>query len=872
MYCGKCGAWNPDGNYYCIKCGADLSQMITPKNYRLNPKLAETVSYFKPQMVIGERYKILRELGRGGRGVVYKALDLELSLTVAIKFLPQELVNNQEAIEDLKKEAKASMLLTHPNIVRLYNFEDQGKYKFLIMEYIDGYTLEQSLRRRKKFTLTETIEYAKQICAGLGYAHNRGVIHRDIKPSNIMKTHEGVIKITDFGIAANIDDCLKRITHTKVIGTPLYMSPEQLLGEPTDQRSDIYSLGVVLYEFLTGQPPFPGGDVRSRILGEEPAPIPDVPERINEAILKALKKNKEERWNSASELAQALEGKPRTVRLPTVEKERTTSIFERIKRKLTGKKEEKGIPHLRARRFDLLGWVKNALLLLWGVGFGFFLFKTHPSLSPMSQLAFGISLVAQSFLIGIISDSVPISAISVFALSFIPFFGYWKGGKPLLFPRGGYLPFLFSGVNTLSAVITTDFKLIKPTTSRALSSLRDLFIFWAAFAIGLVVLPLIEENGIRFEEGVVFFALALIFGFIARRFFIPPLATATVILCWGVWGIGFSYLLANFRELSSSVKIFFTLMPLSTFYTKLWEFPLLALGVYLLRRGIFTLAGYTRSGFAKAILGIFAVLLITAIALFLFLFIIFPDTGRGEMVLVPAGSFFMGTNLSDISQSHLSHKWDAEWFKNEQPQHKVFVDSFYIDKFEVTNRDYFKFLKETGYPPPPNWEKGRYPLGTGRHPVCDITLEDAKAYAKWAGKRLPTEEEWEKAARGEDKREFPWGNKDISISLFHLFTIYRCAYGEKEVGSTSAVGSHILGKSPYGTFDMAGNVAEWVDSPYRPYPGNRHKDVDYKKGFYVIRGGGWMSNPFFFRTPARAGMKPKQRSWEIGFRCVKPAN
>jgi len=240
-----------------------------------------------------------------------------------------------------------------------------------------------------------------------------------------------------------------------------------------------------------------------------------------------------------------------------------------------------------------------------------------------------------------------------------------------------------------------------------------------------------------------------------------------------------------------------------------------------------------------------------------------PPVSRG-MVHVPKGKSFMGTDAVDKDAKALQYGFRKPLYANVHPRRSINLDSFYIDKTEVTNREYKDFVVKTGHPAPVYWPGGSYPEKLTDHPVVDVSWYDADAYCKWRKKRLPTEEEWEKAARGTDGRTFPWGNEfDIKKTN---------ALGDHE--GTMAVGSYPEGASPYGALDMSGNVMEWVASWYVRYPGNDFIDEDYGEKYRVVRGGGWggvghYSLQVFVSTSYRNMFEPEERFNDLGFRCAK---
>ncbi len=259
--------------------------------------------------LVSGRYKISHEISRGGMAIIYLARDNVLEQDVALKVLPSELARMKKSVEDLKREARITMALAHPNIVRLYNFVDEPDVKYLVMEYVDGPNMDDVLERRGQLNEEEALRWAEGVAEGLQYAHERGVLHRDIKPSNLMMHNNEILKIADFGIARKMRNQMHKLTQSLRLGTPPYMSPEQLMGEYMDHRSDIYSFGIVMYECFNGTPPFFEGSVETQIMLKKAPELLDVPDHINKSIMRAISKHPENRWNSAKEFFQALKGK-----------------------------------------------------------------------------------------------------------------------------------------------------------------------------------------------------------------------------------------------------------------------------------------------------------------------------------------------------------------------------------------------------------------------------------------------------------------------------------------------------------------------------------------------------------------------------------
>lgn len=256
-----------------------------------------------------DRYKILEILGEGGFAKVYKAFDTRLERTVAVK----QILVTKKTRHRTHREAKTTALLNHPNVVTLHEFEQTEENFYLIMEYIEGITVEELLKRKSPLSISEAIAIGSQVCLALEYAHLNDVVHRDIKPANLMLLPDGRIKVMDFGIAKLISAAQSDEEH-EIFGTAAYMSPEQVNRELVDEASDIYSLGVVMYELLTGENPFRSDSTRSiifRILHGEPEPLselnPQVPDELSDVVLRAMDRDPGQRYKNAVEMRYKLE-------------------------------------------------------------------------------------------------------------------------------------------------------------------------------------------------------------------------------------------------------------------------------------------------------------------------------------------------------------------------------------------------------------------------------------------------------------------------------------------------------------------------------------------------------------------------------------
>ncbi|MGB9692822.1 MAG: serine/threonine-protein kinase, partial [Candidatus Sumerlaeaceae bacterium] len=258
-------------------------------------------------------YRLLRLLGRGGMGEVWLAHDTKLDREVAIKLMRRELMAREDAVKRFYREARAVARLNHPNIVQVYAIGEEGPIIYMVMEYVDGETVSQRLKRLGPLPLKECVNILLQAVEGLGYACARGIIHRDIKPSNMMISSDFRVKIADFGLAKIIEHDSQMTVAGTAIGSPNYMSPEQARGEEADHRSDIYALGISFYQMLTNELPFTGQTPLTVLLRQIQDPLPE-PEylkqlengRVLEVIKKMTAKNPEDRYQTYGGLAAAL--------------------------------------------------------------------------------------------------------------------------------------------------------------------------------------------------------------------------------------------------------------------------------------------------------------------------------------------------------------------------------------------------------------------------------------------------------------------------------------------------------------------------------------------------------------------------------------
>ena len=306
MFCPECGTWNRALAASCSRCSGALPEMAGPPIEKPDEEITSL------RRATGTRYRVLKRLGGGGMATVFLAEQMPLAREVIVKVLHAHLARDSEMTERFRREAEAAAKLVHPFICPVLDYGEMGETVYIVMPYLGGGSLADRVQRERCVAPQAVASAAAQVAVALDHAHQRGVVHRDVKPDNILFDEDGNAVITDFGIAtARFHG---RLTATgRAMGTPHYMSPEQAMGKLVDGRSDLYALGVVMYEALVGFPPFDGADAFSvgyKHVHEKPVPISEIDSRVPEPlaaiVMRCLEKSASERHDRGTALADAL--------------------------------------------------------------------------------------------------------------------------------------------------------------------------------------------------------------------------------------------------------------------------------------------------------------------------------------------------------------------------------------------------------------------------------------------------------------------------------------------------------------------------------------------------------------------------------------
>ncbi len=715
--------------------------------------------------VLEGKYHLECRLGQGGMGVVYKARHAFLKTQLAIKIILPDLVGNDpQLVTRFRQEALAAAAIRHQNVVGVTDYGViQGQIPFLVMEYVDGESLHDLLTREKVLAPERALELISAICSGVGAAHHQGIVHRDLKPLNIMICSDKpnmsqAVKILDFGLAkiksGELLGSFIQAQTTGLMGSPYYMAPEQWADDEPDSRSDVYSLGVMLFQMLTGDVPFKGSSIPAIMKKHISDPPPTFAElnlplsiELEQAVRHTLAKEKEKRTASVehmiAELKTAIEPVPIGIHTTSSGALPTAAINIRT----NPPRSKVFIDNVPVGESREDGWIT-----LNGIQSGnHFLRVSHSGFDDWQS--------------DVVCDGRPQQVIAELR----------SGAGKIPMPAAPTIAFNANTPHNFSS--TQDNKVDMQKTSVQV---------WDTGDQGIAVQSIPPK----------------------KKGFFSPLVLGAIallgLLALGGVGIGGAYMAGIFSKTISGPGVNNSPPPPIS--------PTPSPG------------GST------------------------------PGEIKGEMVQIPAGMFQMGRDDGDPKA---------------KPAHPVNVQAFWMDKTEVTDGEYLAFVTETSHVAPKHWSGGRPLPGTELLPVRHVNLEDAEAFAKWRSKRdglkyrLPTESEWEYAARNGAKAHFyPWGN-DWNAAA----TVMAVADAEP-----ARVGSKPDGKNEWGVVDLIGNVWELTSSDLTPYPGADVVDVKKPPGKRaVVRGGSAYEDPAKVKIDSsfRVDVAASQKEKNVGFRLVR---
>jgi serine/threonine protein kinase len=883
----------------------------------------ENQSIRDPYKLVGtnlKRYQIQGLVGIGGMGAVYRAQHEITKAIVAVKVLRPDLwMGDQESLSYFFAEATKTVALNHPSIIKVNDADitDDG-LAFMVMELLDGRTLETELKENGVVSLERANTLLELICDAVAYAHNKNVVHRDLKPGNIMlvkeENGEESLRILDFGIAKILSASANR-TNTRLFGSSYYVSPEQTMAHGRiDRSTDIYSLGVTLYEMLTGRVPFEG-ETEAQVIdmhrSQAPRPLrelrPEIPQAVEDVVLRAMAKNPQDRYQSAILLARAFQKAvnfaPGTLELRCIDLdsgEDISSATVYLNGRLAGQTHDGSWRHdnLMPRKYlieveapNYINWHRTVSL------------DSHEKLALVVELEsertsglFNSREVAE-LNAGIESADEEKRAVaetpsSETIATYPDMLSPALSDKPKVDPADDlYTEVIeFVSLHPVDALPENDRpesdrpESDRPESDRPESDRKDeraeIHVLRSSGDSPVSIPP---ENGRKPAGEINIDAIdgrpnsprvqsishLPIDEFLQEHdpgisktpsvVKLPPFPEPEQIPLRQrahklvlVVGVGLfilaayaflTWLLFNNRSQAHPIEIVTILPNCKVLVDNSSEYMTGDEGkitINGLESGTHTIK-VSKPGYSDVEQTITIPLsqplqpLIPGI--------IIPE----GMVFIPGGSFTMGRGKA--SQENPAG-----------PPHQVTVTPFFIDKYEVTREAYQKFIKATGHRAPSIWKNGTFPKGTGRWPVTGISWEDAQKYAKWAGKRLPTEAEWEFAARGSDKFIYPWGNKFGSDR----------ANIARETEQFTRAGSYPKGASQYGVYDLAGNAWEWTDSDFVPYPGSPFR-LEGCKRCKVLRGGSYVNSPEYatttYRLPYESTLLAEPNLY-YGFRCA----
>ena len=822
--------------------------------------------------VLDGRYQLMKRLGQGGMGVVYKARHSYLKTSHAIKVILPDLVGNDpNLVTRFRQEALAAAAIRHRNIVSVTDFGVvAGKMPFLVMEYIEGEALHDLLVREKRLPPAMAFQILSAICSGLGAAHRQDIVHRDLKPLNIMIQRgapiDEAIKLLDFGLAkiksGELLGSFIQAQTTGLMGSPYYMAPEQWSDDEPDARADVYSLGVILYQMLAGDVPFKGSSIPSimrKHLTDPPPPFTDiglkVSPSIEEVVRHALEKDPEKRTPSVNRLIEELReaiANPNAKFVSGVAPQvddmlLTAPIVPRPEAKV-----EKAVKPPPAQKvFAAVGEPAAVLRILSNPPqSSVFLDGDKLGATEASGWLVVENIRRGKHRLRVIKDGfaaweTEINCEGEMCQTVAQLTTLAPGNAPVKTEAPTENLKVVEAVHPARNVVLPENQ--PPANVPAMPDL-DLSIPLAPTTKGEEIVPqpfgLKSYPEVRHEEAKPE----------GRREQLKPQTEETKP------EIKFETVKQQqtLKSLPDSSRIHSAALPAVENEKKNSSKTFLLIAAAL----VVCLTVVAGAGYAA-----YQMMLASPAAE-----VTAPtkqtnnppaenptntvppvETRKAEMIKIPGGSFQMGAATADGQDLA-------------RPAHTVTVNDFWMDKFEVTNAEYAKFVEEAKHRAPANWINGKFLPEEEMLPVTAVSLDDAKAFAAWRSKRdgaqyrLPTEQEWEYAARnGSEENLYPWGDKWEN--------------GKAVMGklAAQAVGSSPEGANKWGVQDLIGNVWEWTETSFATYPGNTQLKVN--EGGFAARGGSFHekpdSKPASINAIFRNAFEPTKRDNRIGFRLVR---
>ena|GEM_PF-476554 len=759
-------------------------------------------------------YRLLSLLGKGGMGEVYLGEDTQLKRKVALKLLPAEFTTDAERVRRFAQEARAASALNHPNIITIHEIGEVEGTHYIVTEYVAGETLRQRLMEapQQRMTASAALDLAVQIAAALAAAHEAGITHRDIKPENVMVRRDGLVKVLDFGLAklaepsAPVVDVQAATVESStaagmVMGTPRYMSPEQARGEKVDARTDIFSLGVVLYEMIAGRAPFVGATTNetiAAILRDSPPPLtecaPDAPPELQRTISQALQKNREERYPTASGMLADLKRLKRQL-------EHQDELKDELAR--AGQPASEGEVSAGGEATIHVATLKQA--------------ESTGDVAPAHTTAkhwFGG--LRRRRLITVCALAVVVAGAGWL---------YWRGAKLsqaraaiARIERLAQAERFFEAYDL--AVEAQRYLPNDPTLTRLMPTMADDLSVETDPPGAQVYLKRFapDESG-HFPARQLIGVTPINHRQIARGSYVVSIEKE------GYAGLertvsGVMMPMTGFRAPSPPVRL----------VAKLIEAAKVPARMAFVPGGDYRLASWLRPTDARVKLDAYFIDK-------------YEVTNREYKEFISAGGYLKREYWSHLISTASGSERDST---NSPTGGVTLATARGTDAARAWEEAIREFKDQTSLPGPRHWKNQDFPEGQAEHPVTDITWYEAAAYAAFRGKELPTIFQWEKAARDglvmDARYVMPWG-------LFAGTVDQRANF---EGHGTMPVESLEFGLSPYGCYHMAGNVAEWC----------RNKS---SAGF-ITMGGSWDDPPTLFG--GYSAYPGAYSSGKLGFRCV----